>query len=363
VTAAANQTTAYRFQKPNNNPKIPDIALILVIILPNSTPSTQLMVGPTGMRTSIFIFVIFMISAALALWAASGEDIWHQVLMLSFAQVAILLLLSLGNYGLRALRWHLYTHALGAGTGLPATFRHYFGGFAMTMTPAKIGEVVRLRWVANETGKRLETLAPLILVDRAGDLASTGLLLAIALAFGATGITGGLPVALLALIGAMIATRPALFAAFINTTYRLIGRKPRLFVRTRRAARSLQVFSAAKILIPALTLGLIGWFAEGFAFYLLLDWMGANVPMWTAVSIFLFSMMTGGATGAPGGIGGAEAAMLALLSIQGVPLEISIPATAIIRITTLWFAIAIGLIIFPFAEGIATRNSHALENR
>jgi glycosyltransferase 2 family protein len=321
------------------------------------------MVGPTGIRTSIFIFAIFLIAAAVALWAASGEDIWQQITRLTPLEIGALLSLSLGNYVLRALRWMLYTIALGAHTGLIQTLRHYFGGFAMTMTPAKIGEVVRLRWIARETGARLENLAPLVLVDRAGDLASTGLLLAIALAFGATGITGGLPVAILALIAALIATRPALFAAVTNATYGLIRRKPRLFVRARRAARALAPFSNPAILIPALTLGGLGWFAEGFAFYLLLDWMGAGVPMWTAVSIFLFSMMTGGATGTPGGVGGAEAAMLALLSIQGVPLEISIPATAIIRITTLWFAIGLGVIIFPFAEGIATRTSHALENR
>lgn len=321
------------------------------------------MVGPTGIRNSLIIFAIFLIAAGFALWAASGEDIWHQVLMLTISQTALLLGLSLVNYGLRALRWQLFTGAIGARTGMVQTMRHYFGGFALTMTPAKVGEIVRLRWISRETGARLETLAPLVLVDRAGDLASTGLLLAIALAFGATGITGGLPVAVLALIVAMIATRPALFSAVVNATYKLIGRKARFFVRARRAARALRPFSSPAIMIPALTLGVLGWFAEGFAFYLLLDWMGAAVPMWTAISIFLFAMMTGGATGAPGGIGGAEAAMLALLSIQGVGLEVSIPATAIIRITTLWFAIALGVLVFPFAEGIATRNSHALENR
>jgi uncharacterized protein (TIRG00374 family) len=320
------------------------------------------MVGQTGIRTSLIIFAIFLISAALALWAASGEDIWHQLKMLSFMQFALLLGLSLANYGLRAYRWQLYTGVLGVRMGLIPVLRHYFGGFALTMTPARVGEMVRLRWIARETGSKLENLAPLILVDRAGDLASTGLLLAIALAFGATGISGGLPVAILAVIIAMIATRPELFGALINFAYRITGWKPRLFARARRAVRALRPFSAFGVVLPALTLGAMGWFAEGYAFYLLLGWMGADVGLWTSVSIFLFAMMTGGVTGAPGGIGGAEAAMLALLSIQGVPLDISVPATAIIRITTLWFAIGLGMIVFPFAEGIAARTTHALEN-
>ena len=71
------------------------------------------------------------------------------------------------------------------------------------------------------------------------------------------------------------------------------------------------------------------------------------------MAIFLFSSIAGGLTGAPGGVGGAEAAMIALLSLEGIPLEVSIPATLIIRVTTLWFAIAIGLVVFPFAERAA----------
>ena len=40
----------------------------------------------------------------------------------------------------------------------------------------------------------------------------------------------------------------------------------------------------------------------------------------------------------------------------------SIPATAIIRATTLWFAIALGVVILPFAERASLKGRHALEN-
>jgi len=321
------------------------------------------MVGNSGIKTSALVFAIFLVSTGLAIWAASGEALWHQLSLLGLAQFALLLGLSLVNYGMRAARWKIFTGALGARMGILQMLRHYIGGFALTMTPARLGEVIRIRWVARETGIAAESLAPLILVDRAGDLASTGLLLGFALAMGAGGISGGLPVAGLAVIAALVATRPALFSGLTDTGYRLIGRKPRLFVRLRRAARALQSFSKPRIVLAALLIGTVGWLAEGFAFHLLLGWMGADVPLWSAVSIFLFAMMTGGATGLPGGVGGAEAAMIALLSLQGVGLEISLPATAIIRMTTLWFAIGLGIVVFPFAEGISSRTGHALENR
>ena len=90
--------------------------------------------------------------------------------------------------------------------------------------------------------------------------------------------------------------------------------------------------------------------------------MGADIGFWTAAAIFTFSTLAGGLTGAPGGVGGAEAAMVALLGLQGIPLETSVPATLIIRVTTLWFAIGLGLLVFPFAEAKSKKAEHALEN-
>ena len=116
----------------------------------------------------------------------------------------------------------------------------------------------------------------------------------------------------------------------------------------------------AAVLVPTPA---IGWMAEGYAFHLLLVWMGADIGLGKAVAIFVFSTLAGGLTGAPGGVGGAEAAMIALLALDGIPMEVSVPATAIIRVTTLWFAIGIGMAVFPLAERLSLKGRHALENR
>ena len=109
-------------------------------------------------------------------------------------------------------------------------------------------------------------------------------------------------------------------------------------------------------------LGLVGWLAEAYAFHLLLLWMNADIGLWLAMAIFFFATLAGGLTGAPGGLGGAEAAMVGLLAVNGVALEIAVPATLIIRVTTLWFAIGIGLLVFPVAERISLKTANGLEN-
>ena len=305
-----------------------------------------------------------VIIGVIALAAATGwQETIEQIRKLTLWQVLVLLILSLANYLFRGLRWHLYARRLGLPTRLVQDIRHFIAGFAMSVTPGRVGELVRMRWLKRETGWSFERTAPLALMDRASDLVAMALILALGVTFSAAGIKGALPVTVLALGAAYVATRPRLLSNMAGGLYRIIGRWPRLFARMRRAARSLGRFTSPAILVPATALGLIGWLAEGYAFHLLLVWMGADIGFWAAIAIFIFATLAGGLTGAPGGVGGAEAAMVALLLLQNVPLEVALPATLIIRVTTLWFGIAIGLAVFPFAERISNRERHALENR
>ena len=322
------------------------------------TQTTPLPRPRKRLRDTLVLLGLFalVVAGLIGMAAAVGwEETKAQLARVSGGQFAVLLALSMVNYLTRGLRWHLFARRLGLKTGLVQDLRHFLGGFAMTVTPGRVGELVRMRWLSRETGRRFERVAPMMLADRASDLAAMGVLLALTLAFSTKGIAFGMPVALLALIGAFIATRPQLLSSLAGAGYRLTGRFGRLFVKIRRAATSLAAFSSPGLMLFAALLGAAGWLAEGYAFHLLLTWMGADIGLAKATAIFIFSALAGGLTGAPGGVGGAEAAMVALLTLEGVPLEISLPATAIIRVTTLWFAIGIGLLVFPVAEKMSLR--------
>ncbi|GAA0284930.1 lysylphosphatidylglycerol synthase transmembrane domain-containing protein [Rhodovulum strictum] len=309
--------------------------------------------------------MLALVLAGLAgLAAATGwQETRAQLFSIGPGHLAALLALSLVNYALRGLRWHLFARRIGLPPGLLRDLRHYLGGFLMSVTPGRVGELVRIRWIRRETGMTLERSAPLFLMDRAGDLAAMALILAGALALSSGSIAGGAPLAALALLVALIATHSQLMAGLVTRAYRVFGLWPRLFGRLRAMARTLAQFSHSGVLAGAVALGLIGWAAEGYAFHLLLLWLGVETTLWTAMAIFTFATLAGGLTGAPGGLGGAEAAMIALLTLEGVPPETSVAATAVIRVTTLWFAVGIGAMVFPLAEKLSERNRHAVENR
>ncbi len=284
-----------------------------------------------------------------------------EIRRIGWAQFLLLLVLSAGNYLLRAFRWHIFARALGLTTPYSQNLIHYLGGFALTITPGRVGELVRLRWIKRATGVGMMQTSAMMLADRAADLAGVAVLLLVAAGFSFGSSGGAYWVVGVAFVLAYLATNPRFMAAMVTLGWRSLGRGARFFAGVRRAVRRLRLFGRLAIILPALALSLIGWLFEAYAFYLLLGWLGADLGFWAAVAIFLFSMLGGGATGLPGGLGGAEAAMVVLLTLQNVPLDIALPATAIIRITTLWFAILIGIIVFPFAE--RKGQDHALEKQ
>lgn len=335
---------------PNTSPRVPNAAA--------SSRRWRDLVLPLG------LFVLVAVGLVGLAMATGWEETLDAFEVLKAPEIVILLALSLVNYGLRAMRWHVFATRLGLATEFVQNLRHFVGGFAMSVTPGRVGELVRMRWLRRETGWSFERTAPLVLVDRAADLGAMAILLAIALALSTTGMTGAVPVVFLAVIGAVVVTRPKLLRMVADAGHVLTRRNfPRVFVQVRRAAESLRAFSGPSLLAIASILGVVGWMAEGYAFHLLLTWLGADIGLWAAVGIFIFATLAGGLTGAPGGLGGAEAAMVALLLLDGVPLEIAVPATLVIRVTTLWFAILIGLLVFPAAERASKKAEYALENR
>jgi glycosyltransferase 2 family protein len=92
-----------------------------------------------------------------------------------------------------------------------------------------------------------------------------------------------------------------------------------------------------------LLLGLLAWFAEGYALYIVLERMGANTPIYVAAGIYGVSVLAGAVSFVPGGLGGTELVMGSLLVLSGVDAPTAVSAVIICRLATLWFAVALGL--------------------
>ncbi|MHA1599968.1 MAG: lysylphosphatidylglycerol synthase transmembrane domain-containing protein [Alphaproteobacteria bacterium] len=299
--------------------------------------------------------VIFAAGAGIAGAYIGFDDVLDRAGRLSVIVVAILLLLSLANYTFRMLRWHLYERHLGIKVPMRLTALYYLTGLSMTTTPGKIGETLRLWLLARRHGYRYDRTAPLLLGDRIGDANAVLLLSFIGLAaFAEYAWATALAAAALAVATAAVLW-PRWLLGLVLALYGVIGRSPRLFAGARRVLRHTGRLFSPGLYAATLALGVVGWLAECFALYILLIELGADVTMQQAIFVFTFSMLVGAVSMLPGGLGSTEATMFALLTIAGVEADTALAATAIIRATTLWFAVLLGFLLLPFSLRLARK--------
>lgn len=265
--------------------------------------------------------------------------------------------LSLVNYATRALRWHLYTRGLGLGVTLPRDTLYYIAGFSMTLTPGKIGEVLRLWFLRRGHGHSYERTLALIAADRLADAGTLVIIALVGIALLQASVVAIAPMAVITLVGVFLAVRPRYLAAMVGWGYAIIRRKPRLFGRLRIAVKQLARLGSPRRLLAALLVSLVGWCAEVLQVWWVVHACGGTIDIWGAAVAFAVSMVVGSVTMVPGGLGGTEIGMVALLMQHGVSWEIAVTTTALVRLTTLWFSVALGMGCLPLAMRRVTRGA------
>jgi uncharacterized protein (TIRG00374 family) len=99
------------------------------------------------------------------------------------------------------------------------------------------------------------------------------------------------------------------------------------------------------LLLQATVIGALAWSLEGVSLWRLLRGMGIEtVGIGGATIAHTAAGLLGALTLLPGGVGSTEAGTVGLLALQGVGLVAATPATLLIRLMTLWFATALGVL-------------------
>lgn len=239
--------------------------------------------------------------------------------------------LSLLNYALRVARWRLYMSRLGQTFSWRFTALSFMAGFAFTLSPGKLGEMVRARYYVPK-GLSISSLTGAFFVERLLDLLVMIILAAAVLAelqtyrfffWIAVALVGGL-LAMLALVPWGRIRLP-------------VGQR---VVTMLAHARQ---FLAPGVLVSSLLMGLAAWFAEAVGLKLLAD-IQSDVPiaLFSAVGIYALAIIVGALSFLPGGLGSTEAVMTALLYAHGLSMPQALLTTLVCRLLTLWLAVLIG---------------------
>ena len=247
------------------------------------------------------------------------------------------LVLALLNYLLRFLRWLYYLRLAGIRATLRQNGLVFTAGLAMTLTPGRAGELAKTVLLREMVGAPVARSAPVVLMERLTDLIAVSLISLTALSlFSSRVLVVAAVVAMLVLALAVVALRGG------ELLLRLPGlRRWRAFIDESQS--SLRTLTRPGALAVATSLAVLAWAAEGVALWVVLRGLDVEAPLSTAVPLYGVSTLIGALSLIPGGLVGTEASMVGLLRQIGVGSAAASAATILVRLCTLWFAVALGL--------------------
>lgn len=309
--------------------------------------------GTRGLGRSLAIGAVFglVVLGALALWAdVRGVGAALARFPLHVAGVACAL--SFANYGLRYLRWQRYLRVLAIEIAPGTSFLISLAGLAFTVSPGKLGEAYKSWLVRRVHGAPLSVTAPIVLAERFTDLLAFLLLIAI-------GGLGSSPdhawIFWSVLAGCALLLAFATSSGLQERALAIASRLPvvgRFAPRVRASLATVRALLAPRELVLPTFLATAGWGLECVGFWLVAD---AFAPGSITLSFAAYTFALSAVAGAvlilfPGGLGPTEASMSALLAPRyvaaGFALETArasaASATLVIRLCTLWFAVAVG---------------------
>lgn len=300
--------------------------------------------GKSKRRAIIGVAAVAMVAYVGAGVAVDAPRAREAIEALGWIGCSLVLSLSVLNYLVRFQRWQMFLARLGHRLPGVQHLLCYLSGFAFTVSPAKAGEAVRSIYLYEHGVSYSESVAALF-VERLQDLLAMALLASLVVldwpAYRPL-IAGALLLVLALVIASSLKSLPALLQR-LGTHFS----QPKITVGVAALVNLLgssRTLLQPKLLLIGTAVGVLSWGGEGLGYYLICKGLGVHVSLLVATGIYALAVLAGSAAFfLPAGIGGMEVVMTSLLVSHGAPLRVSIIATLLCRVATLWFAVVIGI--------------------
>ena len=285
--------------------------------------------------SSIIVYSLFLI---LSDFSKLSEEI------LNFEIMYLPLILILVPLGWLALyfRWTLLLKNSGYTVSHKKNFQIFLTGFPLSITPGKIGELLKSQLLKDNFDIPRKITAPIILIERLYN--AVGIL-----------IISFFGIWFLDFSGIVI-----LITACIITGLFLALRSKKLFLQIIKISSQIKFLSKfsdsltdsydvvnnsikPKIFVISSILSASYWILESIAVYFIFQSFGIDfIELIQVIPTYATSIILGVASFVPGGIGVFEGTLTGLLNLQGLTLSTAVTLTIFIRIFTIWYSVIVG---------------------
>ncbi|WP_115562902.1 lysylphosphatidylglycerol synthase transmembrane domain-containing protein [Xanthomonas arboricola] len=325
---------------------------------PNISDATK----PRHRLDYLAAFVLMLCAGYVAalLWVDHGNgtfsklsDAW-QLMSLAIVPVSI-------TYLFRYWRWRWLLRRKGHRVPFLRGLVSYLAGFALTATPGKAGELMRIRYFAR-IGIPPERTLGVFVFERASDLM---VILSLSLLAAPVFPTlGALAAVVLGFVCVLFGA--AAWPALLNRLTSLSERLPSTWLRRLTRFGLAAVLELRSCLDPqafaqSMLAGSIAWGLTSAVFVGLCTGMGLLLDPVVAFGIYPLAMLIGALSFVPGGVGTTELAIVLMLDRLGISAADAIAVAVAARLVTLWYAIVVGAAAMSIAEFVSLNEASLVD--
>ena len=257
------------------------------------------------------------------------------------------------TWGVLFLRWNLLLKNSAIDIPLKDNFMIFISGFALGVTPGKVGELIKAQLLKNKFNIPRSKTAPLVIVERFYDFFA----IAIISLFGILVFEYSIYIFTILAVGIIIfltiTSSEKLFLKFLQKIEKIkflrnfSSELPKSFTIIQKSTRG-------KIFPLSIILSVIFWILDSIIAYLTLLSFGIDIiDYFVLMSIYTSSIILGVISFLPLGIGVVEGSLVGFLSLNGIEFPLATAIVVFIRFFTRWIGVMAGFLGLKFSNNLS----------
>ena len=308
----------------------------------------------------IIVVVIVVIGLYTAFIAASDvSTIYDKISDFKIEFIPIILLLVTSGWFVLFLRWQLLLRNAGIFIPTKDSFLVFTSGFALTIIPGKVGELVKSQLLKTKFGIARSKTVPIVLLEQF--YTAVGI---VALSF------FGIWYFELGVYVLGFFTIALVFAFILLTSRKAFNKIVSLFEKRKFTSKFVEPLSSSydsirkgmrgPIMVYAIGLSMLFWLIESISVYFVLSSFGViEIEFLKVIPTYTTSIMLGILSFLPMGIGVVEGSLAGFFSLQGIDVALSLTIVIIIRLFTRWYGVSFGFISLKLSGGLTDNQNSA----
>ena len=301
----------------------------------------------------ILIVIVAVIGLYAAFLIASDiNTIFDKISYFKIEFIPIILLLITSGWFTLFFRWHLLLRNAKIFIPIKDSFLILTSGFALTIIPGKVGELVKSQLLKTKFGIARSKTIPIVILEQFYTAIGIVTLSFLGIWYFELGVY---------VLGFF--TAGLVFAFLLLSSRKTFNKILSLFGRRKFTLKFVEPLSSSydgvkngirgPISLYASGLSILFWMIEAISIYFILLAFGVDaIDFLTIISTYTTSIMLGILSFLPLGIGVVEGSLASFFTIHGIDISLSLTIVVVIRLFTRWYGVSFGFIALKLSGGL-----------